>query len=119
MKETFHHISRILQLQGIDISKYDVSFLGKSLQKRIMETHCKTDEEYYSLLEQDNDEGKFFSDSLHNSYTRILSQSVDFFGFGTDYSAIADSKEEKPPKIKRYGYGRLHVPPDRKHIAWR
>lgn len=79
MQETFHHISRILlQSQGIDISKYDVSFLNKSLQKRITETHCTTAEEYYTFLEQNKNEGEIFQKLLHNNYSEFFRNPLTF-----------------------------------------
>jgi chemotaxis protein methyltransferase CheR len=79
MKETFHHISRIFLLsQGIDVSRYDVSFLNKSLQKRMVETRCESEETYCHLLEQNNNEGELFFDSLHNSYTEFCRNPLTF-----------------------------------------
>ena len=78
MKETNKHIFRLLQSQGIDVSKYDVSFLNKSLQKRITETHCNSEEVYCNLLEQNIKEAEYFLDSLHNSYTEFFRNPLTF-----------------------------------------
>lgn len=78
MNETNNHISKLLQSQGIDVSKYEVSFLNKSLQKRMTETHCMTDREYYAFLEQNNEERTLFFDSLHNSYTEFFRNPLTF-----------------------------------------
>ncbi|MCX6237896.1 MAG: protein-glutamate O-methyltransferase CheR [Bacteroidia bacterium] len=79
MKEKNSPVSElILQLRGVDVSKYDDSFLNKSLQKRIRETHCITEESYYNYLEQNNKEGEYFLDSLNISYTGFFRNPLTF-----------------------------------------
>jgi len=59
MKEINKHIADMLiGMHGIDVTQYDKSFLSKSLQKRITETHCSSVEEYGSFLEHNKKEGK-------------------------------------------------------------
>ena len=79
MELPFHPILRIfLQSYGLDVSRYDVSFLNKSLQKRMTETHCESEETYCHLLEQNYNEGELFFDSLHNSYTEFFRNPLTF-----------------------------------------
>ena len=78
MKETNNQLSKLLQSKGIDVSKYEVTFLNKSLQKRMTVTNCMTAEEYYTLLEQNEKEGTLFFDSLHNSYTEFFRNPLTF-----------------------------------------
>jgi chemotaxis methyl-accepting protein methylase len=47
-----HIIALLMRLHSAAVSKYDESFLEKSLQKRMTETHCASVEEYSSFLEQ-------------------------------------------------------------------
>jgi len=72
LKTDFAQITEILnRMHGVDISKYDVSFLNKSLQKRFVQNHCHTAEEYFSVLEQNRHEGEIFIASLHISYSEF------------------------------------------------
>jgi len=68
----------LMAISGNDISKYNITFLNNSLQKRIAETHCKMDGEYYNLLEQSNNERVLFFDSLLNSYTEFFRNPLTF-----------------------------------------
>jgi len=68
----------LTQLHGIDVSKYEDSFLNKSLQKRITESHCNSAEEYCTLLEQSNTEGKTFIESLHINYSQFFRNPLIF-----------------------------------------
>jgi len=73
MKETNQHITDfLLQSIGVDISKYDETFLHKSIQKRMAETHSSSAEEYYTYLEQNSLEGKHFRESLNISYSEFF-----------------------------------------------
>lgn len=78
LQESQQELISIMALSGNDISKYDITFLNKSLQKRITETHCSADGEYYSLLELNNNERDLFADSLHNSYTEFFRNPLTF-----------------------------------------
>ena len=79
MELPLHAISRIFLLShGLDVSRYDVSFLNKSLQKRMTETRCESVETYCHLLEQNYNEGELFFDSLHNSYTEFFRNPLTF-----------------------------------------
>ena len=85
-KEEFHIKSQELQQElislmakcGNDISKYDITFLNKSLQKRITETHCTTAVEYYTFLEQNNSEGEIFKNLLRNNYSEFFRNPLTF-----------------------------------------
>ncbi|NVN93920.1 MAG: protein-glutamate O-methyltransferase CheR [Bacteroidetes bacterium] len=63
---------------GVDVSKFDESFLYKSLQKRIAEINCYSTEEYYSILEKNTKEGSQFIDSLHISYSEFFRNPLTF-----------------------------------------
>ena len=79
MKENMVHIAELMvQLQGIDIAKFDGPFLEKSLQKRITETHCDSVDGYYKLLEQNHNEAKAFIDSLQIHYSEFCRNTLTF-----------------------------------------
>lgn len=79
MKATIHHIGRIfLQWKGIDISRYDVAFLSKSVQKRTTETDSLSAEAYIQFLEHNNDEKEILLNSLFNSYTDFFRNPLTF-----------------------------------------
>lgn len=65
-------------LYGIDVSKYNASFLNKSLQKRITETHCNSAEEYRSFMQKNNEEAKSLIDSLQISYSEFFRNPITF-----------------------------------------
>lgn len=62
-------IDLLLRTHGIDVSKYETSFLESSTQKRMNETGCDSTDEYCARLEADSGERSAFTDSLHNSYS--------------------------------------------------
>jgi len=68
----------LLKSQGFDISKYDEIFMEKLLRKRIAETCCGTEDDYYSLLQQNEDEGARFLDSLLISYSEFFRNPLTF-----------------------------------------
>ena len=68
----------LMQSHGIDVLKYDESFLDKSIQKRITETNCASVEEYSNILERDNKEVSILSDSLRVSYSEFFRNALTF-----------------------------------------
>ena len=68
----------LMQSHGINVSKYDDSFLDKSLQKRIMETHSDSADAYFAFLEQNRDEGDVFVNSLRISYSEFFRNPLTF-----------------------------------------
>ena len=60
------------RLTGIDVLKYDISFLNKSLQKRITETLSNSTEAYINLLGQNKEEALKLHDSLTISYSEFF-----------------------------------------------
>jgi len=68
----------LIQSQGVDVSIYEGTFLKKTLQKRIAETHCNSMEEYCTLFEQNNTEGKLLIDSLQNNYSEFFRNALTF-----------------------------------------
>ncbi len=73
------NINNVLSLLSeIDVSKYDESFLNTSLQKRINETLCGSEENYFSYLEENKMEAANFVDSLHISYSSFFRNQLTF-----------------------------------------
>ena len=73
------HLTNLLKhLFAFDISYYSVSFLNKSLQKRIKETHCNSAEEYGSHIQKNKEEAKVLIDSLQISYSEFFRNPVTF-----------------------------------------
>lgn len=68
----------LVRSQGIDISKYEETFLNKSLQKRVAETHCDSVKAYFRFLQQNDTEVKHLLDSLHNSYSEFFRNPLTF-----------------------------------------
>ena len=79
MIENHRHITELLlQSHGIDASGYDPSFLSKSIQKRITETQCGSEEAYYILLEKSHEESKRFFDTLQISHSGFFRNPLTF-----------------------------------------
>jgi chemotaxis protein methyltransferase CheR len=79
MKEINKHItSLLLQSASIDVSKYDDSFLHKSIQKRITATRSGSATTYIALLEQDKAEEVLLIDSLCINYSEFFRNSLTF-----------------------------------------
>jgi chemotaxis protein methyltransferase CheR len=73
------HLSNLLlRLHGISCSRYDPSFLEKSLQKRMAATACHAVEEYAVLLEHNHEEGKILANSLRISYSGFFRNPLTF-----------------------------------------
>lgn len=68
----------LVNLHDIDISKYDESFLNKSLRNRINETKCESPEEYFSILKKNKKEEQLFLDSLQNNYSQFFRNPLTF-----------------------------------------
>jgi chemotaxis methyl-accepting protein methylase len=79
MKEKIRPVTDLLlQLQGIDVSKYDDSFLNQSFQKRITETQCVTVADYCIFLEKNKEEAVLLIDSLHISHSRFFRNTLTY-----------------------------------------
>jgi chemotaxis protein methyltransferase CheR len=68
----------IVQIHGIDISKYDETFLNKSLLRRMKDTLHETEATYYSYLEQNYIESDMLLNSLQISYTEFFRNALTF-----------------------------------------
>ena len=68
----------LMQFCDIDISKYDISFLKKSVQKRMAETCSGSVVEYNALLGQNYGERRAFIDSLQISYSEFFRNPLTF-----------------------------------------
>ena len=73
-----HFIDHILLNYGIDISRYDETFLNKSIQRRIAESYSNSVEEYFEILKDNNNECKSFINSLQISYSEFFRNSLTF-----------------------------------------
>jgi len=62
-------IALVLRTNDFDVSKYEISFLELSLQKRMNETGCDSAGDYCALLEADKGEQATFINSLKISYS--------------------------------------------------
>lgn len=79
MMQTDKIISELLmRSHGIDVSRYDESFLDKTVQKRLAETHCGSMEDYFSLLGHDNGEGRILADSLNINYSEFFRNALTY-----------------------------------------
>lgn len=71
-------IELILQNSGIDISKYDPVFLNKSIQKRMQEIQCNSDNSYFEFVKSDSAESECLVNSLSVSYSEFFRNSLTF-----------------------------------------
>ena len=79
MKENINTITELLlRLENFDASRYDESFLAKTLEKRIAETFCDSKEAYLAYLKQSHIEVLEFIDSLSVSYSEFFRNSLTF-----------------------------------------
>ena len=79
MKHLNDHIAElILQNHAIDIFKYDSAFLNKSIQKRISENQCDSDNSYLELIKCSVDESNLFINSLCVSYSEFFRNPLTF-----------------------------------------
>jgi chemotaxis methyl-accepting protein methylase len=79
MEKSNRQITEFLkQSYGIDVSKYDDSFLNRSLQKSRIETQTSSEKVYSTVLEKNEIEGKAFLESLNISYTEFFRNPLTF-----------------------------------------
>jgi chemotaxis methyl-accepting protein methylase len=79
MKENNSKISDILMLsKDLDVSKYDESFLNKSVEKRMSDTHCDSKEAYYHYIQQSQTEAQQFINSLSVCYSEFFRNPITF-----------------------------------------
>lgn len=67
-----------MESNGIDVSKFDNSFVEKSLQKRLAETECGSIEAYCAFLRHNSGEKAIFIDSLSISYSEFFRNPLTF-----------------------------------------
>jgi chemotaxis protein methyltransferase CheR len=77
-KNKLQMINKLNYLCGKDISKYDTSFLEKTIHHRIAITKCLSVEDYSNFLEQNKEEVTVFLNSLHNSYSKFFRNTFTF-----------------------------------------
>ena len=68
----------VKHLHCIDISQYDVSFLNKSINVRIAETHCNSAKEYEIFIQKNKEEAKILICMLQNSYSDFFRNPLTF-----------------------------------------
>ena len=68
----------LMQTHGIDVTRYDDSFLETSLQKRAGDTLCRSADAYCDLLEQNHQEREVFFESLRISYSAFFRNSLTY-----------------------------------------
>ena len=79
MNEIKKEITEMLfQSHGIDISKYDDDFIGKSILRRIQHNNCANEKDYISFFRESNIEGGLFLDSLFINYSEFFRNSLTF-----------------------------------------
>ena len=79
MKNQTKEISDFLiKNQGVDISKYDIHFLEKTIQKRIEATNCDSTDMYISMLRENNSEGLELIDNMAVSYSEFFRDCLTF-----------------------------------------
>jgi chemotaxis methyl-accepting protein methylase len=65
-------------MNTIEVSKYDASFLEKSMHKRAKTLHCISTEDYISLLQKNQEEKEIFLNSLKIGYSQFFRNSLTF-----------------------------------------
>ncbi len=78
MKKNKQLAGLLMRLHGVDVSRYEKSFLDKTLQKRLDENHCASPEEYCVCLEQNDQEAGNLLDSLKISYSEFFRNPLTF-----------------------------------------
>lgn len=68
----------LLRLHGVDVSRYEKSFLDKSVRQRLDDNHCDSLEEYCVRLEQNEQESVKLLDSLKISYSEFFRNPLTF-----------------------------------------
>ena len=71
-------VELILRKEKTDISKYDLSFLNKSIRTRMDENQCVSQQEYLSLIDKNPIERKLLINSLNVSYSEFFRNSLTF-----------------------------------------
>ena len=66
------------QVHGLDISMYDETFLGKSIEKQIQETQCNSIEDYWNYLEKNYGETRTLCESLHIHFSEFFRDPLTF-----------------------------------------
>lgn len=68
----------VLREHNIDVSCFDESFLNKSLHQKMKETQCNSLEEYYGILQQNDDERNKLLHTLQIGYSTFFRNSLTF-----------------------------------------
>jgi chemotaxis protein methyltransferase CheR len=79
MKENNKTITELLlQRENFDVSKYDESFLEKTLEKRMAESHCGSETIYHDYLQQSHIEAQEYIRSLSVCYSEFFRNPLTF-----------------------------------------
>jgi len=76
--EVHQVIQAMSRLHGMDISRYDESFLSKSLEKRLAATSCPTVADYCEYLSRHDGEAERFFHSLNITYSEFFRDPLTF-----------------------------------------
>lgn len=78
-RETLDEVSAVMrQMLGLDVSRYEVSFLAKMIEKRRQATGSETSAAYLERLAAERDEAKKLRDSLTVSYSEFFRNPLTF-----------------------------------------
>ncbi len=78
MKNNRSNIGPLLQASGMDVSKYDESFLEKVAGIRISATGCPSEEAYAVLLDASPEERQTLTESIRISYSEFFRNPLTF-----------------------------------------
>lgn len=68
----------LLSSYGMDVARFDDSFLEKIIENRLSKTRCISIEEYENLLQQKEDEARTLVDSLLINYSEFFRNPITF-----------------------------------------
>jgi chemotaxis protein methyltransferase CheR len=79
MRENNKTITKLLlDCEDLDISKYDESFLEKTVEKRMTECHCSSEKMYFDYLQQSHIEAQEYIRSLSVCYSEFFRNPLTF-----------------------------------------
>lgn len=79
MKQELKNITELISnTNGIDVSRFDESFMQRILNTRISETGSKSFSNYFSVLSNNKKEREIFIDKLHINYSEFFRNPLTF-----------------------------------------
>jgi chemotaxis methyl-accepting protein methylase len=77
MSENIHNVIALFnEIEGIDLIRYNKSFLNKSIQKRISDNNSISFDEYCGILKNNSNERKILIESLRVSFSEFFRNSL-------------------------------------------